>query len=105
MINSNNLKHFSISVMTGQPGTTNEEIEIIQIYRKKILDLNCKLSKDRKKYIASNEMLDNILVDDKRKLIYCYVPKAGSRTWKTLLVDPYNNRSLTGAPYLADLKR
>ena len=38
--------------------------------------------------------LDNILVDEKHKVLYCYVPKAGCSTWRSLLMNVYNNKSI-----------
>ena len=72
------------------------QIQKIQKERKELLHNECR--KMGIKYGTrgiKRDFLKFLLVDDKHKVLYCYVPKAGCTSWRTLLVDPYNRRNIT----------
>lgn len=54
--------------------------------RRDLLDEAC-LSHKRKRQVLSPEDLKHLIVDDKHRLIYCYVPKVGCHVISIVIVD------------------
>ena len=81
-------------------GRLESDVGSTQAMRQKILREYChKLESNNAIHIKTtrssklNLPYRNILVDDKHKLIYCYVPKAGCSGWKARLIALANNNS------------
>ena len=76
-----------------------DKIKYTQQERKLFVYNACKRRKESEKiqsWERFRKHLGNILVDDKHKVLYCYVPKAGCTTWKRKLMEMASNKNLSG---------
>ena len=79
--------------------SVSDKIEHVQQERKLFVYNACKGRKESEKIQSWEHLLkhlDNILVDDKHKVLYCTVPKLGCTTWKMKLMEMASNKNLSG---------
>ena len=65
-------------------------------HRAEILRYFCHRNNTKSSYWKSSSLTDvfpNIFVDDKHKILFCIIPKAGHSSWKTLLMEIASNKS------------
>ncbi|XP_030628279.1 carbohydrate sulfotransferase 12-like [Chanos chanos] len=57
------------------------------------------LEKNRTFYDIPKHELENLIVDDRHGIIYCYVPKVGCTQWKRVMIVLSETLKVNGVPY------